>query len=322
LKGAHNMAKISVIVPVYQAEKQIEKCLDSLINQTKKEKIEIIIINDGSKDNSDEVIKNYIKNHPEEKIQYHSKQNEGIAKTRNFGLEKASGDYILFVDSDDEIKAETLEKLQPYVEQNIDMIKFKLQRVDKNGNILEKVEGPVFENLTGQEAFNKLYSTDILLDSPCVYLIKKELFTKNNFQFRRTYHEDFGLIPLLILTANSVASLPDYLYQYVQAPNSITRNEDYEKTLQKTEDVLDHYDHMIETIKTMDLEKRTKENIKIYYTNAIILKLKELKEEDKNRYIKEIKKRKMTQNIKVRNVKQLIKKIILKINIKFYLKMR
>lgn len=316
------MAKISIIVPVYQAEKQIERCLDSLIKQTKKEEVEIIIINDGSKDDSDEVIKNYIKSHPKEKIEYYSKENEGIARTRNFGIEKANGVYILFVDSDDYIEEQTIETLQPYIEQNIDMIKFKLQRVDEKGKILEKVEGPVFERKAGQEAFNKLYSSDILLDSPCVYLIKKELFTKNSFQFRRTYHEDFGLIPLLILVANSVVSLSDYLYQYVQAPNSITRSEDYQKALQKMNDVLDHYDNMIETIKTMDLEKKTKENVKIYYTNAIILKLKELKEEDKDKYIQEIKKRKMDNNIKVRNLKQVIKKIILKINIKFYLKMR
>lgn len=316
------MAKISIIVPVYQAEKQIERCLDSFIKQTKKEQVEIILINDGSKDHSDEIIKKYIKNHPKEKIKYYSKENEGIAKTRNYGLEKANGDYILFVDSDDYIKEQTIEILQPYLEQNIDMIKFKLQRVNERGEILEKVEGPIFEKKPGKEAFNKLYSTDILLDSPCVYLIKKELFTKNNFRFRGTYHEDFGLIPLLILEANTVVSLSNYLYQYVQAPNSITRNEDYQKTLEKMNDVLNHYDHMIETIKMMDLEKKTKENVKIYYTNAIILKLKELKEEDKEKYIQEIKKRKMDDNIKVRNLKQLIKKIILKINIKFYLKMR
>lgn len=316
------MAKISIIVPVYQAEKQIEKCLDSIIKQTKKNEIEIILINDGSTDRSEQVIQAYIQSHPKEEIQYFSKENEGVAKTRNYGLKKAKGEYILFVDSDDSIAPETIQKVEPYMEQGIDMIKFKLQRVDERGKVLEKVEGPIFDQVTGEEAFNRLYSEDILLDSPCVYCIRKEVFTKNNFQFRKTYHEDFGLIPLLILSAKTVVSLPDYLYQYVQVQNSITRNEDYQKTLHKMNDVLDHYDHMLENIKSMKLEKRTNENIKIYYTNAIILKLKELKEEDKEKYIQEIKKRKMDQNIKARNLKQLIKKIILKIDIKLYLKMR
>ena len=152
--------------------------------------------------------------------------------------------------------------------------------------------------------------------------MKKELFTKNNFKFQRTYHEDFGLIPLIIVSAKTVVSIPDYLYQYVQSPNSITRNEDYKKTLKKMDEVLAHYDNMLKEIEKIELSKRTKENLKIYYTNAIILKLQELKEKDKSKYIHEIKKRKMQNNIRARNLKQLIKKIILKININLYLKMR
>ena len=82
---------LSVIVPVYNTAKYIEKCLDSLINQTKKDKIEIILINDGSTDNSDEVIKKYISRLDAENkkmLKYYSKEIEGIAKTRNYGIEK------------------------------------------------------------------------------------------------------------------------------------------------------------------------------------------------------------------------------------------
>ena len=88
------------------------------------------------------------------------------------------------------------------------------------------------------------------------------------------------------------------------------------------EDCLEHYDNMVETIEKFELSKSAKEDIKIYYTNGILLKLKELKETDKDRYIEEIKKRKFRQNIKVRNLKQLFKKIVLIINLKLYLKMR
>ena len=79
---------------------------------------------------------------------------------------------------------------------------------------------------------------------------------------------------------------------------------------------------MLNTIKKMNLNKETEENVKIFFTNAIILKLEDLNENDKDKYIKEIKKRKMYSNIKVRNLKQLIKKILLRINVKLYLKMR
>lgn len=325
------MSKISIIVPVYNTGAKLKKCLDSLVNQTIKD-IEIIIINDGSTDNSEEIIKEYIKEYKEQieansnedavKIEFYSKENEGIAKTRNYGIEKANSDYILFVDSDDYIDKKLVEKLLPYIEQNIDLIKFKLQRVNENGEILEKTDGPVFEKTTGQDGFNKLYSQDVLLDSPCVYLIKKELFKKNNFTFKRTYHEDFGLIPLVIVSAKDIVSTPYYLYSYVQSSNSLMRNDDYNKTLKRIEDVWFHYDNAMNQIDKMNLEKTTKENIKIYYTNAVILKIYELKEEEQKQFIKEIKKRKMYKNIKPRNLKQQIKRYLLKFNIKLYIKMR
>lgn len=316
---------LSIIVPIYNAEKYIEKCLDSLINQTRKEKIEIILINDGSTDNSSNVIKRYISklvDEDKEIIRYYEKENEGIAKTRNYGIEKAKSKYIMFVDSDDYIDTRLVEKIEKYMQQNVDIIKFKLQKVDEKGKIIEKIQGPVFDKLTGEEAFNYMYCNDVLIDSPCVYVIKKDLFTKNNFRFKQTYHEDFGLIPLIILSAETVVSIDLYLYYYVQVENSITRNENYQKTILKMDDVLVHYDNMIKEIEKMKLSNKTKENIKIFYTNAIILKLNELKPKDRKQYINELKKRKFSKNIKVRNFKQLIKKILLKLNINLYLKIR
>ncbi len=327
------MSKVSIIVPVYNTATKLKKCLDSLVNQTVKD-IEIIIINDGSTDNSEEIIKEYIENYRKitqnesekkcntVKIEFYSKENEGIAKTRNYGIEKANSDYILFVDSDDYIDEKLVKKLSKYIEQNIDIIKFKLQRVNENDEILEKTDGPVFENVTGQEGFNKLYSQDVLLDSPCVYLIKKELFEKNKLSFKRTYHEDFGLIPLLIVSAKNMVSTPYYLYSYVQSSNSLMRNNDYNKTLKRIEDVWFHYDNAMKYIDKIELEKTTKENIKIYYTNAVILKVYELQTKEQKEFIKEIKKRKMYKNIKARNLKQLIKRYLLKFNIKLYIKMR
>lgn len=317
------MAKVSVIVPVYNTGKYVERCLNSIIKQTEKNEIELIVINDGSTDNSGEIVKEYIQKQENKPIiKYYEKENEGIAKTRNLGVEKATGEYILFVDSDDYIDKQLIKKLKPYIDKKIDLIKFKLQRIDEKGNQLEKVEGPTFENKTGEEAFNEMYSQDILLDSPCVYLIKKELFTQNNFQFKRTYHEDFGLIPLILLVAKSVASINEYLYNYVQVGDSITRNEDYQKTIQRMEDCLAHYDNMITTVERLRVGKKAKENIKIYYTNAILLKLKELKPKERKKYKKEIQKRKFSQNIKARNLKQFIKKILLGIDVDLYLKLR
>lgn len=314
------MSKISIIVPVYNSSKTIERCLNSLVNQTIKD-IEIIIVNDGSTDNIETIIKEYEKNY-KDIIKYYFKENEGVAKARNFGIEKAKSDYILFVDADDYIDIHLIEYLKPYIDKNIDLIKFKLQRVNDKNEIIEKVDGSVFDIVTGQEAFNKLYCTDVLLDSPCVYLIKREMFIKNNFEFKRTYHEDFGLIPLIIVNSKTFVSTPYYLYSYVQVPNSLMRNNEYDKNIVKIEDVLWHYDNAIKKIEEMKLEKITMQNMKIYYTNSVILKLYDLKKQDQETYIKEIKKRKMYKNIEPRNLKQFIKRIILKFNIKLYLKMR
>ncbi len=318
------MAKISIIVPIYNAEKNIKKCLESINEQIALEsEIEVILINDGSTDNTDEIVKEYIEKHMKNKdVKYFTKKNEGVAKTRNYGINKSTGDYILFVDSDDYISKDTIKILEPYIQKNIDIIKFKLQRLDETGKIIERVEGPVFDGITGQKAFNKLYSTDVLIDSPCVYLIKKDIFTKNKLEFKGTYHEDFGLIPILIILSSKVVSLPDYLYQYIQGQDSITRNDDYDKTLIKMKDCFFHYDRMLKIIENIKLDKITKENIKIYYTNAILMKLSNLKENDKKTFIKEMKDRKMYNNIKIRNIKQLIKKIILNIDVNLYFKLK
>ena len=90
------MAKVSLVVPIYNSSKYLNKCIDSLVNQTLKD-IEIILINDGSTDESEKVIKEY----KDKRIKYISKKNEGIGKTRNRGIKEATGEYIAFVDSDD-----------------------------------------------------------------------------------------------------------------------------------------------------------------------------------------------------------------------------
>ena len=101
--------KISVIIPVYNVEKYIVKCLDSLVNQTL-ENIEIIVVNDGSKDNSQTIIDKYVKKYPK-KIKSYIKENGGQGSARNLGLEYAKGEYISFVDSDDWLDLNALEEM-------------------------------------------------------------------------------------------------------------------------------------------------------------------------------------------------------------------
>ena len=318
------MKELSVIVPVYNAEKQLKRCLKSILDQQETTlDYDIVVINDGSTDTSKDIIEQFAQNYPD-KIRWFEKENGGISSARNLGIEKADAKYIMFVDADDHIDTKLLKTIQEYITQEVQIIKFKLQRVDEQGNILEIVSGPNFDTMPGPNGFNLLYAEDVLLDSPCVYAFQRTLFIDNNLKFNRQtkYHEDFGLIPLVILKAETMVSCNYYGYYYVQSDNSITRNDDYEKTKIKANNALVHYDTMLEKIKTFELDKKTKENVKIYYTNAILMKIDELQEQDKEEYIKQIKQRKMVRNIKVRNIKQLVKKIVLLIDIRLYLKMR
>lgn len=315
------MVTLSIIVPVYNTSRYLKRCLDSILVGID-EKTEIIAIDDNSTDNSYEILKEYETKYSNKFILYKN-ENNGIAYTRNFGIDKANGKYILFVDSDDYISKDLINNINKYIEEDIDIIKFKLEKVNENEVVLEKVNGATFSKVTGEEAFNKLAFSDVLIDSPCVYCFKKDLFTKNNFKFRiDTEHEDFGLIPLVLLKAKSVVSLNLYGYYYLQSTNSITRNEDYSRTLKRFNDALIHYDNMISFLEKEQISIQTKKNVKTYYTNAIILKLKEIKEKDRDIYIEKIKQRNMISNIQVHNIKQFIKKVVLCINIGWYLKLK
>ena len=103
------MPKVSIIVPVYNVEKYIEKCLESLVNQTL-EDIEIIIVNDGSKDNSKEIVKQYLEKYPE-KMVYLEKENGGLSDARNFAIPYAKGEYVAFLDSDDYVELNMYEDM-------------------------------------------------------------------------------------------------------------------------------------------------------------------------------------------------------------------
>ncbi len=315
------MKTLSVIIPVYNGQKTLKKCIESVLKQ-KDEELELVIINDGSTDKTDTIIQEYKEKNPQT-ISYYQKKNTGVADTRNYGIKKAKGQYILFLDADDYLDIHLYGLIKQYMEKNMDLIKFKLQREDEKGNILETVNGPVFENKTGEEGFEELYAKDVLLDSPCVYVIKKEIFTKNKLEFKvGTEHEDFGLMPFVVVLAKTMISINFYGYHYVQVKGSITRNDHYEKTKKKAYDALKQYDEALTKIDKHKIHKKTAETLKIYYTNAILLKIETLQKKDQKEYIKEIRKRKMTKNIKARNIKQSLRKFILRLNIKWYLHLR
>ena len=284
------MPKISIIVPFNNGKNYLERCLKNL---SKIEyDYEIILVDDFSKDNSEQIAKKY----NNIKYFYTNEETTGVGNARNLGIEKASGKYIMFVDVDDTIEKDIFINLEKYMNQDIDMIKYKM-KIIKDKEFY--ADGPTFEVTNGEEAFNKLCFKDKYLDSPCLYLIKKELFERTNLYFEKNvYHEDFGLIPLLLANAKTAISTDFYGYNYFQSENSIMRNKDYAKKKKKVNDKLFLYEQLKKKIGRMDLKQNTVESLLEYYTNSIILAIKDLKKKDRIIYEKRIKKKRIAKKFK------------------------
>ena len=307
------MPKISIIIPFNNGKKYLKNCLDS-VTSTNYDNYEIILIDDFSKDNSEEISKKY-KN---VKYFYTTEETIGVGNARNLGIEKSNGKYIMFLDVDDTIEKDLFKKLENYMNQDIDMIKYKM-KIIKDKEFY--ADGPIFEVTDGEDAFNKLCFKDNYLDSPCLYLIKKELPERTNLYFEKNvYHEDFGLIPLLLANAKTVVSTDVYGYNYYQSENSIMRNEDYKKQIKKVNDKLFLYEQLKKIIGGMNLEQKTIDNLLVYYTNSIILAIKGLKKEDRIFFERKIKEKGLLKNLRVKNLRQMMKKLILELNMELYFK--
>lgn len=307
------MKILSIIIPFNNGKKYLDRCLKN-IEEIEYDDYEIILIDDFSNDNSEKIAQEY------KNIKYYYTKEEtiGVGNARNLGIEKANGKYIMFVDVDDTIEKDLFNNLEKHIKQDIDMIKYKMQIIkDKSYYI----DGPVFDVINGEKAFNKLCFEDNYLDSPCLYLIKKELFERNNLYFEKNvYHEDFGLIPLLLVNAKTVVSTNIYGYNYFQSENSIMRNKDYLKQIKKANDKLFLYEQLINKCSSMKLAQNTSDNLLEYYTNSIILSIKDLKKQDRIIYENKIKEKGLLKNIRVNNIKKMIKKITLKFDMEFYFK--
>lgn len=208
------MPKVSIIVPIYNARDYLNKCIDSIINQTEKD-IEIILINDGSTDNSEEVIKSY----KDKRIKYFKNKNQGIGKTRNFGISKATGEYIMFIDSDDYLSKDACKEL--YIKakkEDADMVVCDFYK-DTDG-FLEEVILPSFK--TSSLDKNKELLLNINL-APWNKIYKTWLIKDNNIKFvENLKYEDAPFVVDAIRFSKKIAKLDKKLNYYVIHGNSET----------------------------------------------------------------------------------------------------
>ena len=209
------MPDISIIVPIYNAEKYIKKCVDSLVNQTKKE-LEFILVNDGSTDDTEKVIKSY----KDKRINYFKNKNQGIGKTRNFGIEKATGKYIMFLDSDDYLELNTCEVLYNTAEkEKSDLVICDFYKVYEN-NKVEEIELPSFKPTTLKKSPNLLLDINL---APWNKLYKSELIKDNNLRFiENLKYEDAPFVSIALDKANKISKVDRCLNYYVIHGNSET----------------------------------------------------------------------------------------------------
>lgn len=295
--------RYSIIVPAYNTEKYIDKCLKSIFSNTYKN-FEVIIVNDGSTDKTEDIINKYIKKY--DNIIYIKQKNMGLSLARNNGVKKATGDYLLFIDSDDYVEKNLLENINKNID-DLDVLRYQLNIVFNNKII--PYEEKEFNVTDGIDAFEKIVKYKFI-EMAALYVINRKYYLDNNFMFEKdVYHEDYGLLPLVIATAKKVKSINYLGYNYVQRDGSIMSSNDIEKMKKKMDDMLFLFTKAIKYLDNIP----NSQNVKSFYANSIIDKYNSLSDKLKKEYIKKIKDLKVISYLSNDSFKRKIKKILYEI---------
>lgn len=273
-------ALISIIIPVYKVEKYLEKCIQSVINQTY-ENLQIILVDDGSPDNCGKICDEYAKK--DHRIEVIHKSNGGLSDARNKGLEIAKGEYIGFVDSDDYIEADIYEVLYNLLKQyNADVSicnfytvsqgKIAIKNVDsgiKEYTRIEILKEILLDNNIQSYAWNKLY--------------KKELFNEIKYPVGKKY-EDIGTTFYLLEKCNKVVVTGKPEYYYINRQDSIVNNVTETTITDYIELIMQRYDYIEENIK--ELSSYNKDYLKriLKIAEQDIKSLKEVGDYTKKKY--------------------------------------
>lgn len=232
------MKKVSIIIPCYNVEKFIDKCVNSIINQTYSN-LEILCIDDGSKDNTKKILQKIAKK--DSRVKYYYKENGGVSTSRNYGVAKATGDYCTFVDSDDYLNPMFVEKLVKALEENkSDMAVCEFDRLYGKHITHKKMRYDDILNFIVPATWNKLFITKYF---------KEFIFPIG------TWYEDLATIPKYIMKHNNISIINESLYYYVQNPKSIMHTSD------------DRIFQIYNSIENLENYAKTNNFYKEYYSN-------------------------------------------------------
>lgn len=261
--------KISIIIPIYNGEKYIERCLKSIINQDYEE-LEIILINDGSTDKSIDILKKF--KNIDNRIKVIDKENTGVSDTRNRGIEEATGDYIMFIDVDDYLEENMIKKIINTInKKDIDLIKFNYNITTSDGKKEkgnEDYEEYKEKNLDKQNIEH--FIDNILLGKVNAYVwtlvIKREIIGNIRFNKEIGMMEDLLFYINILSKTNNLYIMNDRLYNYFINTESVCNSPKY--YYRNFCDMLKVYDLIINELKN---QKQLNENRKKILTFAIIM---------------------------------------------------
>ncbi len=294
----------TIIVTIYNVEEFLNRCLESIVLQCYKN-YEVIMVSDKSSDGSDKIVSKYEKNYKNFKRVY--SENTGLAKAKNIGIQHATGKYIIFLDGDDFLEPDFLEKLSKEITDKEDVIRFQVQEVIDND--VRRYEENEFDNINGIEAFKKIINYHFVEPS-WAYCYKRDFWNKNNFRFMNNcIAEDFGLTPLIIYKAKKVKSINYIGYNYVQRTHSLMSESNYDLRIKKMEDMLLQADF---------LKSKITNNKELFYrfiNESLITYVTSLKYRDYRKYLKKMKKNHdIFKYIPKDNFKRKIKKMLIVIS--------
>lgn len=249
------MPKVSIIVPVYNVEKYVEKCIQTLINQTLKD-IEIIIVNDGSTDGSERIIRDYEKKFPD-MIKYYNKENGGLSDARNYGMQYSTSDYIAFLDSDDYVELDTYEKLyNKAIEENSDMVECDFIWEYPNKKVVDT--GIIYSNQKEMITYARVVAWN--------KLIKKSVIEEAKVRYPNGLrYEDVEFFYKMVPFYNKVSFVKKPLIHYVQRENSISNVQN-----ERTKEIFEVLENVINYYKEKGLYDEFKEELEYTYARILL----------------------------------------------------
>ena len=287
------MAKISIIVPVYQVEKYIRQCIDSILAQTFTD-FELILVDDGSKDNSGKICDEYAEK--DKRIRVIHKENDGLSDARNKGLDNASGNYFMFVDSDDYIAPNMAECLYKKIsEAKADIAACNYRYVFEDGKKDFSTENKA-EVINANEIFyNRKNECNYgFWTIACNKLYKREKFKSLRFRFGKYHEDEFWANDIYQMDIKAV-TISESLYYYRQRGNSIMGN----KNIRKCFDIIEAFEERINVYLNEEKYSDQAYKVLIYSLEHLNESKKLIKnEEDKEQFID-----------KERKIKNIIKKL-------------